>query len=145
MTMRALASFALLQLGWFACVLGAIAAVLNSDALSRTCWGVGGWVIAETTCLLAWASLISPTIRRTWLKIALAGVAVGLGVMEGFDTGALYSIFIGICAFWLALLEPAETKLKVVRGIMRVALMAALKEAVSRLAILADMKGGWSG
>ncbi|MBI3878283.1 MAG: YfhO family protein [Verrucomicrobia bacterium] len=108
------------------CVLAGLAAGLNMDAFSRGCWGVGTWNVAWAMMWLAMAALVSPRIRHGWLKAALAGAAVGLGVSEGFDTGAIYSLYaaaFGIAVPWL-LDDAAEAAVRTRRGILSVILMA---------------------
>ncbi len=108
------------------CVLAGLAAGLNMDAFSRACWGLGTWSLSWATMWLAMAALVSPRIRHGWLKAGLAGAAIGLGVSEGFDTGAIYSLF--AAAFAVAvpwLLEDGEnTAVRARRGIVSVILMA---------------------
>src|SRR5882672_152634 len=90
--------FRLLKLSPLACFLAAMAAVLDTAYFSAVCWGVGPHVIAASMSFVAIGLLSdteSPPWRR-WLKVVLAGFAVGLGVMEGFDLGALYSIAVGV-------------------------------------------------
>jgi hypothetical protein len=108
------------------CVLGGVAAALNMDAFSRACWGLGTWTIAAAMGFLTLAVLVSPAIRRPWLRAALAGLAVGLGVSEAFDTGALYSLFAAAFAAalpWLG--EKAENPAVRIRSaVVSVAVMA---------------------
>ena len=72
-----------------ASVAGGLAAGLNMHCFSDACWGTGTWNIAMAMTFLAVAALVTDSIRHTWMKAALAGLAVGMGVMEGFDTGAI--------------------------------------------------------
>ena len=43
---------------------------------------------------LALAALADETSPRRWLRVALAGLAVGMGVMEAFDIGAIFSVVV---------------------------------------------------
>src|SRR5205823_12213884 len=57
-------------------------------------------------------------------KTALAGLAVGLGVMEGFDVGAIFSLFTAAFAF-LSVMATRETLGKrIATGAATIALMA---------------------
>jgi len=78
------------------CVLGALAAGLNMHCFSNACWGLGTWNIAISMIFLAVAALVTDSIRQTWIKAVLAGLAVGMAVMEGFDSGAIMSVYLGI-------------------------------------------------
>src|SRR5438128_1441626 len=81
------------------CALGGLATALNTMAFSAACWGLAEWPLAWAMNLLAVAALVSPSIRNWTVKAALAGLAVGMGVMEGFDVGAVFSMFTGAFAF----------------------------------------------
>lgn len=83
-----------LRLSPLACVLGALAIVLNSGLFSTTCWGVGPQIVAFGLNFLAMAAVISSfeTPHRRWIKVCLAGFAVGMGVVEAADIGAYLSI-----------------------------------------------------
>ncbi len=89
------------------CVLGAVAAGLNMHFVSVACWGLGAWNIAAGAAFLALAALSSKSIKQTWAKAILAGLAVGMGLMEGFDLGAILSICIGVFVVFWALTEGA--------------------------------------
>lgn len=76
------------------CCIAAIGAALNMNFVSNTCWGLGTRSLTLMSAFLALAALNS---RRgnPWLRAALAGLCVGLGVIEGADNGAIFSLFIG--------------------------------------------------
>jgi hypothetical protein len=78
------------------CVLGGVAAGLNGHFLSVACWGLGNWNIAAGCTFLAMAALCARSIPKFWEKAVLAGLATGMGVMEGYDVGAILSVYIGI-------------------------------------------------
>ncbi len=78
------------------CILGGLAAGLNMHAFSIAAWGLSQWVISWAMMFLAIAALVSKSIRYGWIKGVLAGTAVGIGLMEGFDVGAIISLYIGV-------------------------------------------------
>jgi hypothetical protein len=78
------------------CVLGGIAAGLNPHFLSIACWGQGNWNIAAGCAFLAMAAFHAKSISKIWQRALLAGMAVGMVVMEGFDVGAILSVYIGV-------------------------------------------------
>ena len=78
-----------------ACLLAGLAVGLNSDFVGTSCWGVCSQPIAFGMNLLALAALADiSTPLRSWLGAALGGFCVGLGIVEGYDQGALFSLFI---------------------------------------------------
>ena len=68
--------FRQLKLSPTACLLGALAAVLNSAYFSAVCWGVGPHVIAAGMSFFAVGVLSDMKSPRRWLKVVLAGFAV---------------------------------------------------------------------
>jgi hypothetical protein len=78
------------------CVAGGLAAGLNMHCFSNACWGTGTWNISMAMIFLALAALVTGGIRQTWIKAALAGLAVGMAVMEGFDSGAILSVYVAV-------------------------------------------------
>jgi hypothetical protein len=106
------------------CLLGALAAALNSMAFSAACWGLPTWTLCWTMNMFAIAALISPSIRNRTLKAILAGCAVGLGVMEGFDVGAIFSLFTAAFAFLSVIATERATAKTLTRGFATVAIMA---------------------
>jgi len=86
-----------------ACVLGGLAAAMNSDFLSTACWGVASQPLSFGLDFLALAALTDETSPRRWLRVALAGLAVGMGVMEAFDIGAIFSVVIAAYVLFQAL------------------------------------------
>lgn len=78
------------------CLLGGLAAGLNMHFFSYACWGLGHWIIAVAMVFLATAALVSKSIKRGWVRGILAGMVVGIGLMEGFDVGAINSLYVGV-------------------------------------------------
>ncbi len=62
-----------------ACLLGGLAAALNSTFFSTACWGVAAQPLAVATTLLALAALCEINSWRGWVRTLLAGFAVALG------------------------------------------------------------------
>ena len=105
------------------CVVGGLAAGLNMHFFSTACWGQGTWNMSTGSMFLAMAALVSPNIRQAWARAALAGLAVGMGVMEGFDVGAILSIYVGIFAFFVIWAGTESVGTKVVRTLWQPAMM----------------------
>ncbi|MGH7975494.1 MAG: hypothetical protein ACREDS_01165 [Limisphaerales bacterium] len=125
----ALAFFRALKLSPLAATLGALAAMLNSDFFSDACWGVASHEIAFGMDFFALALIVSnspetPALVR-WTRLALAGLAVGINVMEAADIGAIFSLLVAAFVFYKALTEENISILKKFsRGTARVAIVA---------------------
>jgi hypothetical protein len=100
------------------CVLGGVAAGLNTHFFSIACWGQGSWEIAAGMGFLALAALSTKSIKQKWAKGVLAGLAVGMGVMEGFDVGAILSVYIGIFVVFQALTEEGSVPKKAISAVL---------------------------
>lgn len=101
--------FRALKFNRWVCLLGGVASALNGNIFSTACWGLSQWAVARGFVFLALAALVGGWSGRAWLKAGLAGFCIGLGVMEGFDVGALYSVLVGIFAFFVGWLVTGAT------------------------------------
>ncbi|KAF0179830.1 MAG: Uncharacterized protein FD161_1172 [Limisphaerales bacterium] len=107
------------------CTVGGLAAGLNGDRFSVAAWGLSMWVMAMAAVFLALAAVLAATRRRGLVFTALAGFATGLGVMEGFDTGALFSLVVAAFAVFLTwTVSQAAPALRLAQGVGRIALVA---------------------
>lgn len=84
------------------CAIGGMAAALSSDTFSHACWGLPSRAFAQGSIFLALAALQGGVTRHRWIKVVLAGSAVGMAVMEAFDVGAIYSLFVAVYVVFLA-------------------------------------------
>jgi hypothetical protein len=121
--------FRQLRLSPLAAALGAIAAALNSTYFAAACWGVAPQQIAIGMVFFAMALIVSNTpetpMLTRWARLALAGLAVGMNVMEAADIGAIFSLFVAAFAMvWALTAEGAPVLTGLVRGIGRVAIIA---------------------
>ncbi|MGH7978643.1 MAG: YfhO family protein [Limisphaerales bacterium] len=121
--------FRQLKLSSLAATLGALATALNSSYFGNACWGTASVQIAMGMVFLAMALVMAntgqtpPLVR--WSRIALAGLAVGICVMEGADNGAIFSLFVAAFVFFKSLIEDtAPAMRKIGRGVGRVAVIA---------------------
>ena len=134
--------FRQLRLSPLAATLGALAATLNSAFFATACWGVAPQQIAIGMDFFALALVVSnvagtPRLIR-WTRLALAGLAVGVNVMEAADIGAIFSVF--VAAFVLVRTvtdEGGAAWAKWGHGIGRVAVVAVFAGFIATQTILA--------
>ena len=108
-----------------ACILGGLAAMLNSGFFSNACWGVGSHSICIGMNFFALALLVDQSPRRRWAKVVLAGMAVGMGVLEVPDIGGpIFSPYIAAFVIYRAFIAEGQPWKNVAGGIGRVALIA---------------------
>jgi len=123
------AFFRALKFSQLAAILGALAAVLNSTFFEDACWGDATHQIAAGMDFLALALVVAGTAETPWTirwtRLALAGLCVGVNVMEGADIGTLYSILLAAFVFFKACADPEGTAFKkIATGVSRVAVIA---------------------
>jgi len=117
--------FRQLKLAPLACVLGGLAAALHSDFLGNACWGQISRPLSLAASFLALGLTENAGGWRGWARIMLAGMVVGWGVMEGFDVGAIFSIFVAIYLVFRSLAGgPGAPVRKLADGVIRVAVVA---------------------
>jgi hypothetical protein len=119
-----------------ACFLGGLAACLNSGFVSAACWGVIPQTVAFGMDFLAVAALAGAG-SRPWLSFILAGMAVGLNVMEASDIGALFSLLIAAYVLYESVQCTANRVQGLVRGVQRTAVVAFFAVLIAAQAIYA--------
>jgi len=134
--------FRQLKLTPLAATLGALAATLNSTFFATACWGVAPQQIAIGMDFLALALVVSNTsetpVLIRWARLALAGLAVGINVMEAADIGAIFSLFVAAFVFFKAIAdESGAIGVKVGRGVSRVAVIALFAGFIATQTIVA--------
>jgi hypothetical protein len=102
-----------------ACVLGAVATMLNTGLFSVACWGVASQAICVACFFVALGLLARGEERFHWVRVVLAGMAIGMGVMEGYDIGALFSMCIAAFVLVQPWMTPGPPVRRVVCGISR--------------------------
>jgi hypothetical protein len=121
--------FRQLKFSPLAATLGGLAAALNSAFFSTACWGVASQQVAIGFSYFALALVVSNTpetpVLARWVRWALAGLAVGVNVMQGADIGAIFSIFIAAFVLFKTLVdESGSVAAKLGRSVVRVAVIA---------------------
>jgi hypothetical protein len=99
------------------CVLGGLAAGLNTHCFSNACWGTGTWNISVAMLFLGVAAIVTDKIRQNWIKAVLAGLTAGMGVMEGFDSGAILSIYAGFFLLFFCWISQTAVVRRIAQGI----------------------------
>jgi hypothetical protein len=121
--------FRALKFSPLAAALGALAATLNSAYFSHACWGVASGEIALGMDFFALALVVAnnpetPGLIR-WMRLALAGLCVGINVIEAADIGGLYSVFVAAFVFFKSLTDTrGNIFTRIVRGAGSVVLVA---------------------
>jgi hypothetical protein len=133
--MSAWCFFRSLNLAPVACVLAGLAASLNSGFFSAGCWGVAAHPLTIGLSFLALAALVDtplatpePSARsafRRWARVALAGLAVGMGVVEGADIGAIFSVFVALFVVFQSFIAEGPRAKNLTMGLVRTGLVAA--------------------
>ena len=81
------------------CILGGLALALNGDLFSYTVWGLPSGALGAAGALLAMAAVINGLRESGWRMIAwviLGGMALGQGVMESYDVGGIFSLYVAV-------------------------------------------------
>ena len=99
------------------CLMVGLAAALNANAFSNACWGLPSRATTLASVFLALAALHADRPRSILLRLMLAGFAIGHGIMEGFDVGALYSVGFGIYLTYALWVEKGPSGRGVVTGL----------------------------
>ena len=105
-------------------LLGAIAATLNTDIFSNVCWGLGTRALTFASAFLAVAAVSSAAQRQSWIKYAIAGLCVGMGVTEGADVGVIFSFCVAAYTVMLAWAHDGQLARGLIKGVGRTALVA---------------------
>ena len=121
------------QLGFrpVVCLLAGLAAALNTDFFSYACWGLGMHTLGVAGTFLAFAALVTPASRHQLLKAALAGGGVGLGVMEGFDSGAILSLYVAAFVLFLRWGQEGPAIRRLGAGVAQIAVVAVVAAFVA--------------
>ena len=99
-----------------ACTIGAVAAAFNMEVVSYACWGLPSRSLTFATSFLAGAFVLRALKSRPCPNLALAGICVGLGLMEGYDIGALFSLYIAAFVLFGFVIKRLESDKPVALG-----------------------------
>ena len=121
--------FRTLKLSPLTALLAALAAMLNSTFFANACWGVAAHEIGVGMGFFALALTMANTPETPrylrWSRLALAGLCVGINVMEAADIGALTSLLVALFIFYKTFIEaPGNPAVRVARSACLVAIVA---------------------
>ena len=117
-------------------IVGAVAATLNTCFLSDACWGVAPHSTAFGMDMLA-MGLVSLAMTqknpvRKWTLVALAGMAVGMNVIEAADIGAMFSVVVAAYVFVSSVTDGSGSVAgRAFSGAVRVGIIAAMAGFIS--------------
>jgi len=129
--------FRRLGFGTAVCLLGSLAALLNTDSFSYACWGLPTLTLGMAATFLALAAVVSSAHSHRWLKLCLAGFAVGLSIMETYDSGAIFSLYIAAFMVWQALTDGEGNLRSLAHGAARVGIVTVCAALISAQALIA--------
>jgi len=113
-----------------------LAAALNSNLLSHACWGLGARPILVGFAFLAMAAISGRAGGASdWLQLLPAGLCVGLAVVEGADTGAIVSVYVGAFVVFHEIASAPKTVSGAVRGLGKALLVAVAAAWVASFAL----------
>jgi hypothetical protein len=133
-----------------AATIGALAAILNSSFFFDDCWGLGAHEVALGMDFIALALVMANTKETprhiSWARLALAGLCVGMNVMEAADIGALYSLIVATFVFFRTwtVSEGGNLK-KSIRSLGSVAMVTAFAGFIAFQSILSLVGGSIQG
>ena len=81
------------------CLLGGLAAALNGDFFTYATWGLPSVALGAAGAFLAMAAVIHGLRETGWRMVAwvvLGGLGLGQGVMESFDVGGIFSLYVAV-------------------------------------------------
>src|SRR5688572_12002351 len=118
-------------------ILAALAMALNSNIFSNVCWGLGSRGLGAGMLFLALAALVPDRTRLFWVRIILSGLCIGMAVMEAGDNGMIYSFYLAAFVLFQAWNEAGAPSSRLVKGILRVVIVAAFAVFIATQGILA--------
>lgn len=125
-----------------ACLLAALAAAMNSDFVGTSAWGVCSQSIAFGWSFLAIGLLADAASPKRWLRVSLAGFAVGQSVVEAYDIGALFSLFVGAYVIVQSLVSAGPLVNRIGNGVSRLAVVGVCAGFMAAAALIQVLSVG---
>lgn len=118
-------------------VIGGLAAALNGDFFSYACWGLGSLTLSVAFFVLAIGAIGDGSGKHLLVRLVLAGFAIGMSVMEGFDNGAIFSLFLSAYVVWTFVIQGEKgMAVRLSKGVGAVALVAVCAGVMASSAML---------
>jgi hypothetical protein len=127
--------FRSMDFGQMSSVLGGLAAALTTDPFSYACWGLAPIAVCLAAIFAALGILTQRRRNKRWIQFCLAGLCVGMAVMEGYDVGAILSLYVAAFVLCNSLTERGAPRLAIGRGVARVAIVALFAAFISAHAL----------
>ncbi len=127
-------------------IIGGLAAALNGDFFSYACWGLGSLPLSVAFFILGIAAIGAGTGKHLLVRLVLAGLAIGMSVMEGYDNGAIFSLFLAAYVVWTFLINgsqaPGRSFSKGVGAVAIVAICAGLMASSAMYGLISTQVKG---
>ncbi len=118
------------------CVLGALASALNMNVFSNSCWGLASRALTLTAVLLCLTALPRGQVRARWARYMLAGLALGVSIMEGYDIGAIFSLLVAAYVVFEACIAEEAWPKRILKGTLGVSVVAAFSAFMAAAALI---------
>ena len=102
----------------------ALAAATDTRPIRETLRGVPPVCVGIGMSYWAMGALMDTTSPRRWLKTALAGLAVGLGVADAVDVGAIFSVCVAAFLVYQSFTREGTLWKNVTLGVVRLGVVA---------------------
>ncbi len=121
-----------------ASVLGGLAACFTTNYFSDGCWGAAPAVFAFGMDFFAMGALIKRDKLPFWVAPALAGLAVGINVVESADIGVLFSLLIAAFVLYHSIVAENGAPLiaRACRGVGRIIVVAVFAVFIAAYGIM---------
>jgi hypothetical protein len=116
-------------------IVAALGVALNTGPFSYACWGLSPITLSIAATFAALGVLTPLRPGKSWVQLCLAGFFVGLAIMEGYDVGAILSLFVAAFVLFQAWTSEGSADRKLLKGAARVAIVAVCAAFISAHAL----------
>jgi hypothetical protein len=130
-------------------LLGAVAVAFNSVFLSNCCWGntqtVAGLAMNYLSIGLLASAQRADRKPERWAFYALAGLAIGVGVLEAAELGAICGLLVLSYLVYGSLLEEGPVRVKLARTLGRTLVVTAFAAVMAGQVVSAFLRSSLGG